>query len=243
MLPAHPTHVRRRTVAAGGGNSADRRPSGSRAAERWYSARRCPRDHVGLPCARSSTTASRCANRSEIAALHGGGGPAWTARLISGRLQFAFLFLFLGASHAPNGSRRGHATKTGFILTGAAVNADQSAADQRPRRVRGRRCALQLQALRARGEGAWAVQLVRTAGSGGPQPCPVDGDRPQHKSRTRGLAARLIRSSTRAAPDHGGSGEGGSALPRRSDGFDPSARQGRRVLSNMAVAPSRTVTP
>ena len=92
-------------------------------------------------------------DRSEIAALHGADGQLEAVTLTSGeRLPFSFLFLFLGA--LPCTEWLGDAVardENGFILTGAARDAERSARDQRPGHVRGRRRPLGLdQALRDR---------------------------------------------------------------------------------------------
>ncbi len=103
-------------------------------------------------------------DRSEIAALHGAEGRLEAVTLMSGeQLRFAFLFLFLGASPCTQWLddvvRR---DEDGFILTGAAVNADNLLQTSVPgvfaagdvRSGSSKRCAT------AVGEGAWAVQLV-----------------------------------------------------------------------------------
>jgi thioredoxin reductase (NADPH) len=105
-------------------------------------------------------------DRSEIAALHGTEGRLEAVTLMSGeQLRFAFLFLFLGASPCTQWLddvvRR---DEDGFILTGAAVNADNLLQTSVPgvfaagdvRSGSSKRCAT------AVGEGAWAVQLVHT---------------------------------------------------------------------------------
>jgi thioredoxin reductase (NADPH) len=103
-------------------------------------------------------------DRSEIAALHGTDGQLEAVTLKDGeRLRFSFLFLFLGA--LPCTEWLGDAVGRddhGFILTGAAVGADNmlettvpgvfAAGDVRSGSTK--RCAT------AVGEGAWAVQLV-----------------------------------------------------------------------------------
>jgi thioredoxin reductase (NADPH) len=103
-------------------------------------------------------------DRSEIAGLHGEDGRLEAVRLTSGdRLAFSFLFLFLGA--APCTEWLGDAVlrdEHGFVLTGAAANADYlletslpgvfAAGDARSGSTK--RCAT------AVGEGAMAVQLV-----------------------------------------------------------------------------------
>ena len=103
-------------------------------------------------------------DRSEIAALHGAEGRLEAVTLMSGeQLRFAFLFLFLGAS--PCTQWLDDVVKRdedGFILTGAAVNADNLLQTSVPgvfaagdvRSGSSKRCAT------AVGEGAWAVQLV-----------------------------------------------------------------------------------
>ena len=103
-------------------------------------------------------------DRSEIAALHGTGGQLEAVTLKTGEhLRFGFLFLFLGASPCTEWLddvvRR---DDDGFILTGAAINADNllettvpgvfAAGDVRAGSTK--RCAT------AVGEGAWAIQLV-----------------------------------------------------------------------------------
>jgi thioredoxin reductase (NADPH) len=103
-------------------------------------------------------------DRSEIAALHGEEGQLEAVTLTSGeQLPFSYLFLFLGALPCTDWlagavARDAH----GFILTGAAVNADKlletsvpgvfAAGDVRSGSTK--RCAT------AVGEGAMAVQLV-----------------------------------------------------------------------------------
>ena len=78
---------------------------------------------------RSETTDAQCgfkAMRSEIAALHGTDGRLDAVTLTSGeRLPFSVLFLFLGAQPCTDwlGDTVGR-DQDGFILTGAAVNAD-----------------------------------------------------------------------------------------------------------------------
>jgi thioredoxin reductase (NADPH) len=103
-------------------------------------------------------------DRSEIAALHGTNGQLEGVTLVSGgRVRFSFLFLFLGA--LPCTEWLGEAVGRddhGFILTGAATDADNllattvagvfAAGDVRSGSTK--RCAT------AVGEGAWAVQLV-----------------------------------------------------------------------------------
>jgi thioredoxin reductase (NADPH) len=103
-------------------------------------------------------------DRSEIAALRGTDGQLEAVTLMSGeRLPFSFLFLFLGAS--PCTEWLGDAVardEDGFILTGAAANADNlletsvpgviAAGDVRSGSIK--RCAT------AVGEGAMAVQLA-----------------------------------------------------------------------------------
>jgi thioredoxin reductase (NADPH) len=101
---------------------------------------------------------------SEIAALHGTDGQLDAVTLASGeRARFSFLFLFLGARPCTEwlGDTVGR-DDDGFILTGAAVDADNllqttvpgvlAAGDVRSGSTK--RCAT------AVGEGAWAVQLV-----------------------------------------------------------------------------------
>ncbi|HEY2004978.1 MAG TPA: FAD-dependent oxidoreductase [Solirubrobacteraceae bacterium] len=103
-------------------------------------------------------------DRSEIAALHGSDGQLNAVTLKDGdRLRFSFLFLFLGAMPCTDwlGTVVGR-DDHGFILTGAAVGADNllqtsvpgvfAAGDVRSGSTK--RCAT------AVGEGAWAVQLV-----------------------------------------------------------------------------------
>ena len=103
-------------------------------------------------------------DRSEITALHGAGGHLEAVTLANGeRLRFSFLFLFLGASPCTEWLddvvRR---DDDGFILTGAAVDADNLLQTSVPgvfaagdvRSGSSKRCAT------AVGEGAWAVQLV-----------------------------------------------------------------------------------
>jgi thioredoxin reductase (NADPH) len=103
-------------------------------------------------------------DRSEIAALHGEDGQLEAVTLTSReRLSFSFLFLFLGALPCTDwldGAVERH--DDGFILTGAAVNADNlletsvpgvfAAGDVRSGSTK--RCAT------AVGEGAMAVQFV-----------------------------------------------------------------------------------
>jgi thioredoxin reductase (NADPH) len=102
--------------------------------------------------------------RSEIAELHGTDGQLEAVTLKSGEhLRFSFLFLFLGALPCTEwlGDTVGR-DEDGFILTGAAIDADGllettvpgvlAAGDVRSGSTK--RCAT------AVGEGAWAVQLV-----------------------------------------------------------------------------------
>jgi thioredoxin reductase (NADPH) len=103
-------------------------------------------------------------DRSEIAELHGTDGHLEAVTLTDGeRLPFAFLFLFLGAKPCTDWLDDSVARdRDGFILTGAAANADTlletdipgvfAAGDVRSGSVK--RCAT------AVGEGAMAVQLV-----------------------------------------------------------------------------------
>jgi thioredoxin reductase (NADPH) len=103
-------------------------------------------------------------DRTEIAALHGRDGHLEAVTLTSGeRLPFSFLFLFLGASPCTEWLDDAVARdEDGFILTGAAANADNlletsvpgviAAGDVRSGSIK--RCAT------AVGEGAMAVQLV-----------------------------------------------------------------------------------
>jgi thioredoxin reductase (NADPH) len=103
-------------------------------------------------------------DRSEIAALHGQDGRLAAVTLTSGdQLPFSFLFLFLGARPCTewldDTVGRDH---DGFILTGAAANADNLLETDIPgvfaagdvRSGSGKRCAT------AVGEGAMAVQFV-----------------------------------------------------------------------------------
>jgi thioredoxin reductase (NADPH) len=103
-------------------------------------------------------------DHSEIAALHGADGELEAVTLASGeRLQFSFLFLFLGALPCTEwlDDTIGR-DDDGFILTGAAANTDKllettvpgvfAAGDVRSGSTK--RCAT------AVGEGALAVQLV-----------------------------------------------------------------------------------
>jgi thioredoxin reductase (NADPH) len=103
-------------------------------------------------------------DQSEIAALHGTGGQLEAVTLASGeRLQFSFLFLFLGAFPCTEwlDDTVGR-DDDGFILTGSAANTDKllettvpgvfAAGDVRSGSTK--RCAT------AVGEGALAVQLV-----------------------------------------------------------------------------------
>jgi thioredoxin reductase (NADPH) len=103
-------------------------------------------------------------DRSEIAALRGTGGQLEAVSLTSGkRLPFSFLFLFLGARPCTEWLEGVVGRdKDGFVLTGAAADADNllgttvpglfAAGDARSGSTK--RCAT------AVGEGAWAVQLV-----------------------------------------------------------------------------------
>src|SRR3954470_311153 len=103
-------------------------------------------------------------DRSEIAALHGDAGKLEAVTLKSGeRMPFSFLFLFLGARPCTEWLGDAVARDTdGFILTGAAANADNlletdisrvfAAGDVRS--GSSKRCAT------AVGEGAMAVQFV-----------------------------------------------------------------------------------
>ena len=103
-------------------------------------------------------------DQSEIAALHGAEGLLDAVTLTSGeQLQFSFLFLFLGASPCTEWLDHDVARDAdGFVLTGAAVGADNlletsipavfAAGDVRAGSTK--RCAT------AVGEGAMAVQLV-----------------------------------------------------------------------------------
>jgi thioredoxin reductase (NADPH) len=103
-------------------------------------------------------------DRSEIAALHGKDGQLEAVTLTSGeRLPFSFLFLFLGARPCTDWLDDAVARDAdGFILTGAAANADNLLATSIPgvfaagdvRSGSTKRCAT------AVGEGAMAVQLV-----------------------------------------------------------------------------------
>jgi thioredoxin reductase (NADPH) len=103
-------------------------------------------------------------DRSEISALHGTDGQLEAVTLTDGeRLRFSFLFLFLGARPCTEWLddvvRR---DEDGFILTGAAIGADNLLETTVPgvfavgdvRSGSTKRCAT------AVGEGAWAVQLV-----------------------------------------------------------------------------------
>jgi thioredoxin reductase (NADPH) len=103
-------------------------------------------------------------DRSEIAALHGADGQLEAVKLTTGeQLPFSFLFLFLGAlpctEWLDDTVRR---DEDGFILTGAAVGADNMLQTSVPgifaagdvRAGSTKRCAT------AVGEGAWAIQLV-----------------------------------------------------------------------------------
>jgi thioredoxin reductase (NADPH) len=103
-------------------------------------------------------------DRSEIAALHGTDGRLDAVTLTSGeRLPFSVLFLFLGAQPCTDwlGDTVGR-DQDGFILTGAAVNADNlletsvsgvfAAGDARSGSAK--------RVATAVGEGAMAVQLV-----------------------------------------------------------------------------------
>ena len=103
-------------------------------------------------------------DRSEIAALHGEGGRLTAVTLKSGeRLPFSVLFLFLGALPCTEwlGETVGR-DHDGFILTGAAANADNLLETDIPgvfaagdvRSGSSKRCAT------AVGEGAMAVQFV-----------------------------------------------------------------------------------
>jgi thioredoxin reductase (NADPH) len=103
-------------------------------------------------------------DRSEIAALHGEVGRLEAVTLTSGeRLPFSFLFLFLGARPCTEWLDDTVARDDdGFILTGAAANADNLLATSIPgvfaagdvRSGSTKRCAT------AVGEGAMAVQFV-----------------------------------------------------------------------------------
>ena len=103
-------------------------------------------------------------DRSEIAALHGKEGQLEAVTLTSGeRLPFSFLFLFLGARPCTEWLDDTVARDDdGFILTGAAANADNLLATSIPgvfaagdvRSGSTKRCAT------AVGEGAMAVQFV-----------------------------------------------------------------------------------
>jgi thioredoxin reductase (NADPH) len=103
-------------------------------------------------------------DRSEIAALDGADGQLEAVTLTTGeQLHFSFLFLFLGAlpctEWLDDTVRR---DEDGFILTGAAVGADNMLQTSVPgifaagdvRAGSTKRCAT------AVGEGAWAIQLV-----------------------------------------------------------------------------------
>jgi thioredoxin reductase (NADPH) len=103
-------------------------------------------------------------DRSEIAAVHGADGQLEAVTLTTGeQLHFSFLFLFLGAlpctEWLDDTVRR---DEDGFILTGAAVGADNMLQTSVPgifaagdvRAGSTKRCAT------AVGEGAWAIQLV-----------------------------------------------------------------------------------
>jgi thioredoxin reductase (NADPH) len=103
-------------------------------------------------------------DRSEIGELHGANGQLEVVTLKGGqRLAFSFLFLFLGA--LPCTDWLGDAVARddkGFVLTGAAANADYLLETSLPgvfaagdvRSGSTKRCAA------AVGEGAMAVQLV-----------------------------------------------------------------------------------
>ena len=103
-------------------------------------------------------------DRSEIAALHGKDGQLDAVTLTSGeRVPFSFLFLFLGAKPCTEWLDDTVARDDdGFILTGAAANADNLLATSIPgvfaagdvRSGSTKRCAT------AVGEGAMAVQFV-----------------------------------------------------------------------------------
>jgi thioredoxin reductase (NADPH) len=103
-------------------------------------------------------------DRGEIAALHGRDGQLEAVTLTSGeRLPFSFLFLFLGARPCTEWLDDAVARDDdGFILTGAAANADNLLATSVPgvfaagdvRSGSTKRCAT------AVGEGAMAVQFV-----------------------------------------------------------------------------------
>ena len=103
-------------------------------------------------------------DRSEIAALHGSDGRLESVTLKTGeQLRFSFLFLFLGALPCTEwlDDVVGR-DEDGFILTGAAIGADNLLETTLPgvfavgdvRSGSTKRCAT------AVGEGAWAVQLV-----------------------------------------------------------------------------------
>ena len=104
-------------------------------------------------------------DRSEIAALHGTDGQLEAVTLKSGeRLPFSFLFLFLGAM--PCTEWLGDVVARdddGFILTGAAVGADNLLETTVPGRLRRRRRPLRAQPSDVpppSAKGRWAVQLV-----------------------------------------------------------------------------------
>ena len=80
-------------------------------------------------------------DHSEIAALHGADGELEAVTLASGeRLQFSFLFLFLGALPCTEWlDETVDRDDDGFILTGAAAKAEQASRDHRSGRVRRRR--------------------------------------------------------------------------------------------------------
>ena len=103
-------------------------------------------------------------DRSEIATLHGADGQLEAVTLTDGdRVRLGYLFLFLGALPCTEwlGETVGR-DEDGFILTGAAANADGMLETTLPgvfaagdvRAGSTKRCAT------AVGEGAWAVQLV-----------------------------------------------------------------------------------
>ena len=121
-------------------------------------------------------------DRSEIAALHGKEGQLEAVTLTSGeRLPFSFLFLFLGARPCTEWLDDTVARDDdGFILTGAAANADNLLATSIPgvfaagdvRSGSTKRCAT------AVGEGAMAVQFVHAhLATTGARPVPSMVDR------------------------------------------------------------------
>jgi thioredoxin reductase (NADPH) len=105
-------------------------------------------------------------NRSEVAAVHGKHGQVEAVTLESGeRLPLSFMFLFLGAAPCTEWLAGAVArADDGFILTGAAANAENLLETSLPgvfaagdvRSGSTKRCAT------AVGEGAMAVQLVHT---------------------------------------------------------------------------------